>query len=323
MNKLIPLVLALSMAACKAPERYLVTLGGYCDDAVYMAHIRDDGSLDPWTTEASYPLVFGAQGMEVVRGELISTGGFVAAAGGPTAATYSTRIKDGQIQAWTKQPDLPGPVFTNTLVATGTTLFSMGGWEPSAHVIYKAELNANGSVGEWSRSADMPAPRDFAGVVMQDGFVWLVGGDASALQPTMEVFYAPVADGELGEWKSTTALPSPGRFGHGIVKHGDRLFAIGGGDTSGPTDSVFFAQVNADGTLGEWNETTALPEARWFIGTATTNTDLYVVAGGGAKGATQSVWSAPFTAEGLGPFTVLESMPGVLEDNRAVIMESK
>ncbi len=301
-------------------EHYLLTLGGYCDDAVYMSRVRQDGSLEPWTTETSYPLVFGAQGLAAIGNRVYSAGGFICAEGTPTDSTFSAKVVDGKLGKWQAEPDLPLPVFTNSLLADESTLFSLGGWAPYADSVFKADLNAKGKLGSWTQLDGLPVPRDFAGAVRKGKHIWLVGGDESAMQPKTEVFMTTVTGKGLGEWKSSTPLPSPGRFGHGIVVHDNRMFVLGGANTTGPTKTVFFADINPEGELGSWTETTELPEARWFIGVETLNDRLYVIAGGGAEGATKTVWSAPFTKEGLGKFTAREALPGGLQDNRAVIL---
>jgi hypothetical protein len=301
-------------------ERYLVTMGGYCDNAVYMARVSDDETLDPWTTETTYPLVYGAQGLHAVGDCVVSTGGYICSTSGPTAETYTARVVDGAIGPWQAQPSLPRAVFTNTLVADGSTLYSMGGWAPDADAVYKAELDSSCNLSAWSVIESLPVPRDFAGAIIHDGFAWLVGGAGGNYQPRTEVYYGEVDAEGPGGWQFTTPLPPPGRFGHGIAVHENRIFVVGGADTVGPTDTVYVAEIAADGSVGEWSTTTPLPSARWFLAVTATADTLYVVGGGSSGAENSTVWSAPFTEDGIGSFTTLESMPGPLQDNRATLV---
>jgi hypothetical protein len=124
--------------------------------------------------------------------------------------------------------------------------------------------------------------RDLCGVV-NNGYLYTVGGvyfdsksDPTYGTSTNQVWYAPInpTNGSLGTWKSTTPINTKNNSGlqlHGtaVVTVGANtyLYVIGGStDPKGDnlvsqytTSAVHYAQINSDGTLGQWDVKT-LPD---------------------------------------------------------------
>lgn len=115
----------------------------------------------------------------------------------------------------------------------------------------------------------------------------------------------------------TTPMPGPRAF-HGSAVLGHYYYALGGqvGGTEAtekPTASVVRARVNPDGTLGAWEETTALPAPRLYINNSTIvlNDVVYIVGGAdaaanGSKYRT-AIFSRPLPNGALMPWS--ESQP--------------
>ena len=92
---------------------------------------------------------------------------------------------------------------------------------------------------------------------------------------------AAVQGGPPPVWTATTPLPD-GYSHHRLVAGPDCLYSIGGMSlNNGVTDGhrVFAAQVQPDGNLGAWTETTPLPEPVFVHSAVAAGGFLYVLAG--------------------------------------------
>lgn len=106
-----------------------------------------------------------------------------------------------------------------------------------------------------------------------EGYLFVAGGRTNtAGAPTDVVLSSKIdpATGNLGEWKTVTKLPAELRD-FGFVAFKKRLYVIGGSTVNAAvrTRDVLSASINADGTIGPWDNTNAkLPAARSDIVTA-------------------------------------------------------
>lgn len=100
-----------------------------------------------------------------------------------------------------------------------------------------------------------------------EGYLFVAGGRTSlAGNPSDVVLSAKIdpATGNLGEWQTVTKLPAELRD-FGFIAFKKRLYVIGGvtANAGARTRDVLSAPINADGTLGAWDNTNAkLPAAR-------------------------------------------------------------
>lgn len=121
------------------------------------------------------------------------------------------------------------------------------------------------------------------GSVTANGYIYHLGGVDGTATTVATVGYAKLnADGTVGTWASTTALPTGLRQFQPVVANG-YIYVIGGRDNSNATVATsYYAKINADGTLGSWNTTTALTSgtvARFAHGTIAYNGYMYVMGG--------------------------------------------
>jgi len=105
--------------------------------------------------------------------------------------------------------------------------------------------------------------------------------------------------GELQQWQTTTALPNPRWFSTSAVANG-YVYVIGGAQASGdPRDTVYYAKINSDGTVGSWVESTNdLPTNLQAHSTVATNGYIYVIGGNNGSGATTNVYGAKLNSDG-------------------------
>jgi N-acetylneuraminic acid mutarotase len=116
--------------------------------------------------------------------------------------------------------------------------------------------------------------------------------------------------GELQQWQSTTSLPNPRWFSTSAVANG-YIYTIGGAQESGsPQDTVYYAKLNSDGTVGSWNTASnALPETIQAHSTAVANGYLYVLGGHNGSGASSNVYFSKLSSDGsVGPWVETEGV---------------
>ena len=143
-----------------------------------------------------------------------------------------------------------------------------------------AQTGANPTLRPWTSTTDLPEARSRLGAVFNDGFVYLLGGvGPNGVPATSTSFVAPVgADGTVGPWSTTTPLPGPRRTIRPAVWN-DVIYLVGGNDGNNFQSTVYYARLNADGTIGPWTGTTALPGPSTAHSTVAYNGYLYVVGG--------------------------------------------
>lgn len=111
-------------------------------------------------------------------------------------------------------------------------------------------------------------------------------------------------------WQQTSAM-NINRAGTAVVVANDYMYVIGGVDGRVFLNTVEYAPINADGTLGKWQYASSMNEARGFTSAAVFGDSIYVVGGGnGPSGSNllSSVERARFLPNGaLGPWTQEEN----------------
>ncbi len=208
---------------------------------------------------------------------------------------------DGGLGNWQNVTPLTIPVYSHAVAASasGRFLYVIGGWNGSARLreVRRAEVGANGTLSAWTRLGDFPEPIAVHSAVVVADRIYVVGGqnDSSVLP---KVRYATIlADGNLTAWAPAPDLPRQ-LYRHAVAAHNGYLYVTGGDDTVGAQNLVYFAKVNADGSLNAW-QSAALPAAR-FYHRAVIHDGRLVILGGTTNNSTgqAQVWSAPLSSNG-------------------------
>jgi hypothetical protein len=294
-----------------------------------------DASAVTWTAGPALPGAVSGAGVAYAQ---LGTGGFIyavggAGAGGAPVATvsYAAVGTNGTLGAWTATTPLPTALAFSAAVAatqrnssvTTVTgyLYVLGGATSASGApvatVYRAPINADGSLGAWTSITALPAPLRSVGAAVQYGSMYVVGGATTANAPVATAYRLPIqVDGGLTPpWKVQGPLPAArARFGFGVL--GLYLYVVGGdsaaiapNDTgpSSKTSTVYFAKLNPStrDIATSWTTTTALPAPR-SAHTAVFGLANVLVTGGVYAGAlthTSEDVYAPINADGtLGAF---------------------
>jgi Concanavalin A-like lectin/glucanases superfamily/Bacterial Ig domain len=161
----------------------------------------------------------------------------------------------------------------------------------------------------------LPVAQTSHSTVAYNGYLYIVGGNTGP-SCTTTVRMAPInGNGTIGSWSTTSSLPAA-RCGNveAVTVANGFMYAAGGFDNGNVTSAVYYAQINANGTLGAWQtNANSLTIAREYNGLETINGYLYAIGGQAATAGSgsASVQVGALNANGsVGPFTSTTSLPG-------------
>jgi uncharacterized repeat protein (TIGR02543 family) len=189
-----------------------------------------------------------------------------------------------QLGAWSTTTPFNTPRQAHTSVVYNGYLYVLGGFDGTDTIHYNdvqyAPINADGSLGTWQAATPFNTGRRGHTSVAYNGYLYVMGGTtlASALN---DVQFAPInADGSLGSWQYTTPF-NTGRFVFSSVVYNGYLYVIQGFyySAASPLTDVQVAAIDADGTLGPWQNTTNFTPGRWGHQSIAYNQYLYTMGG--------------------------------------------
>lgn len=164
---------------------------------------------------------------------------------------------------------------------------------------------APGTISSWATNATtLPQTLEASSSATYNGYIYEVGGYHTGTVST--VYYAQVnLDHSVGSW-STSAHALPAALdGVGLVAANGYLYALGGLDTGSVSYSqtVYYAAINGDGSVGSWSTTTDLVTATGF-GSAVINNGYIYFIGGDTPSTSDTVYYAQLNSNGtIGPWT--------------------
>lgn len=261
-------------------------------------------------------------------GNPVSTyyGNYLIQIGGNSGSTFYNNVftigydENGDIAQAMPQPSLPantdgsGSAVVQTDPGSGTsTLFMTGGSQVSGsgmvNAVFAAGFNpATGTISSWSTQTVLPVATQYHSTAAWQNHIYVIGGSTGA-GVTANVYYAQVQNGQLGSWTAATPLPAPLWALFTVALNGF-LFVIGGANPSAAEqDTVYYAPINADGSLGAWLPGPLLPKAMGVLqgqpalaastyGIAVNGSSTFCTLGVTTDGPDASWQSAPLSAGG-------------------------
>lgn len=111
-------------------------------------------------------------------------------------------------------------------------------------------------IAGWKATGDMNVARAGAATVVNDDFIYMIGG-VDGREFLRSVEYAPIlTDGRIGEWKMGSRLIEERGFTEAVVKDG-YIYVVGGGNGLNGQHlltTIERAKINPDGSLGQWRQ---------------------------------------------------------------------
>jgi hypothetical protein len=233
-----------------------------------------------------------------------TAGGFVYVVGGNNGTVNSSSVYWAQfdtgsaqtIGSWSTNAgyNLPLPRSGLSLVSYNGYLYAIGGQDPTCagvsnvcNTVYSSKLGANGEPNAWVQISNLTTERRYAGAVAYENQLFLYGGQTNATTGTAGVTtdeYTNInPNGTLGNWTTTTPLPTQ-THGHSVAAYNGYVYSVGGtqGSTT-PTSAVLYAKINASG-VGTWNSTNStIGGSSTFGGSTISVWNGYMYASGGCS----------------------------------------
>ena len=220
------------------------------------------------------------------------------------------RIKinpDGSTGTWEAGPALPAPrgghsvaVAENSVILTGGQFLEGLKRIPE---VYTARIRPDGSLDRWVAAPPLPRPAFHHPAVYHNGWVYVTGGQGEKVAEA-GVYGARVRpDGGIEPWVELAPLPRP-RSHHASFVHQNMLYVVGGLDGHPAQGNALYvdiwrAEIQPDGTLGEWKRASVLPNAYATHSAFAHGDHVYVVGGvENDQRFVNTIWRAPINAEG-------------------------
>jgi hypothetical protein len=263
--------------------------------------------------------------------------GVLYAFGGADTTTASTAVEStllnnggrGTVATWTTgTTNMNVTRHLHSVVAYNGYLYAIGGQSSASSStasqtdLEYAAFGADGSVGSWTADTHaFTTARSFLGAVAYNGYLYIMGGMNGAAY-YKDIQYAPIGpSGALsGAWASAGSSVSNGGQGPGLVAYNGYMYSLGGWDGSTDFDTVYYAVINADGTVGTWTSTSSFTNGRSNGKFLVANNTMYLVGGSGTADY-NDVQYAPVNSNGtLSAWAATTSFVGIRENFGLIAM---
>ncbi len=209
----------------------------------------------------------------------------------------------GLFGTWTADAQtLPIPVTEGSVVAGGGKIVVMGGFDTDFNTrseVYVSNIGSGGPLSPWveQTQAPLPQPLSAAAAAISPGapgesYIYLLGGIGSG-DSLGTVYHSTLnhSTGQLTSWTVVgSPLPTPAHY-LAAVAHQGYLYVLGGYSVVSPffpytLDTVYYAEILGDGSLGSWTAAPDLPEplsSHVVLGYSEGITNTLYALGGGAR----------------------------------------
>jgi uncharacterized repeat protein (TIGR01451 family) len=191
--------------------------------------------------------------------QLVAPGnGYVYAIGPWDAAEYAPINLDGSLGDWEFTTAMSMDRRGVAAVAPGNGyIYAVGGGGTSAvTTTERAMINVDGTLGAWEvLTSTLVYPRAWHNVVAYDGYLYALSGyEGHQYTSYTSTEYCEIhTDGTLGPWMQLDATVNHTRDMAGAVAYDGYVYIAGGEDWNiGSDDTIEYAKINADGTLGDF-----------------------------------------------------------------------
>jgi len=265
------------------------------------------GACSGWCSTAAYSLPSARANFSLVayNGFLYAMGG-TDSTGTRQSTVYIAKLgANGEPQLWHPTDSNPNnwtywhqdTGLTNIraysgAVAYNNRMYLLGGIGPTTPVntVQVADILPTGKLGSWSTSTNLPSNLYAHDVQVYNDRLYILGGSSTVGgAPTSNVYYNKIdSDGTLNSWTQTTSF-SGGRMNQGgnmSVVWGAYIYISGGCsavNASGHCMTIAsdsqVASINADGSIGEWNNMAGVTDTRMSHSVVAWRDNIYEIGG--------------------------------------------
>jgi hypothetical protein len=166
-------------------------VGGF--DDVLVAALKADGSLGSWAPTTPLPSGRGHLSTVAHDGHLYAIGGYDGAL--LSDCLVAPLSANGSVGSWVSTTPLPFARDEHSSVAHNGFVYILGGYDAdnaAVSDVIAAPLNADGSLGSWSPTTDLPFARSGQRSVAYNGFIYTIGGGNADFTPLADVIVASI-----------------------------------------------------------------------------------------------------------------------------------
>ncbi|HFD39773.1 MAG TPA: hypothetical protein ENJ31_08025, partial [Anaerolineae bacterium] len=208
-------------------------------------------------------------------------------------------IPIGLVGTWVQDAQsLPISLTEHSAVAAGGHVIVMGGTDEnldSRNEVYVSRIGAGGALEPWVEQTNaLPVALSGAAAVVSptsdtESWIYVIGGVSGGGAALDTIYYTTFHHdtGVVDPWLTSSNPLSLPTYYLGATVHNGYIYVVGGYQEElpilGPTAEVYYAQIQANGDLGPWQQGPSLPGARYntlvvAYGAGNVNT-LYVMGG--------------------------------------------
>ncbi len=218
-------------------------LNGTALNDVQVAPINSNGTVGTWTTTTAFPNPRFYHSSVVSNGHLYVIGGVLQGGAATNDVEEAPINANGTVGAWTATSALGTARFGVSSVAYNGYVYAIAGFTGSADLasVEMAPVNSNGTLGAWTQTSWLSRVRDLSTSVVQNGYIYVIGGEVGGTPFLNEVEVAPInSNGTLGSWVTTTTAPGSDIGGnvanrlHSSVAYNGYIYRIGGASSRSP-----------------------------------------------------------------------------------------
>ncbi|MBU4122855.1 hypothetical protein KJ959_04155 [bacterium] len=219
--------------------------------------------------------------------------------------TAQVKIADnngnGEINSFIKSSSkIPAPVSSHSSVVNNGYLYITGG-SNSSDTVYYAKINPDGSLGSFATSPNkIPVSLYAHSSVVCNGYLYITGGwnVSSAQQNT--VYYAKInSDGSIGSFTTSPNKIPASLYAHSSVVNNGYLYITGGSSRRGQQNTVYYAKINSDGSIGSFTTSTNnIPTNLTLHSSVVNNGYLYITGGNTGSSNQNTLYYAKINSDG-------------------------
>jgi hypothetical protein len=300
---------------------YLYAVGGTNSTtdfaSVEYAKINSDGSVGSWQYTVPLPDTYTNFGSVYYGGRFYMYNGRYGGAYIKTGLIAQVNNGGtGMLQSFsTNSTNLSGArpsglAYGGSFAADGY-LYVVGGRSASTTYasVYAAPINDDGSIGSWVATTSLNTARSSFGLALQNGYVYVAGGDNSGTSLNSVEYALVKTGGKLGTWQSGGSITNA-RTNTSTAAYNGYLYVLGGKNGSTYYNDVQYAALSpSTGAVGSWASTRAFATARYGHQAVAYGGYLYVLGGNDGTNYLSDVQSAPLNSDGtVGTWSATSSM---------------
>ena len=189
---------------------------------------------------------------------------------------------------------------------------------------YQINTTQSADITGWTTETSLPVGVTYSQSIVTKNRVYILGGGNDSSQ-TANVYTAAInTDGTLAAWVAGTSLPLGLNNAQAIIVR-NRVYIIGGYSGTSSVANIYYAPINADGTLGAWVAGTSLPGPLSHSQAIITKNRIYLL--GGKINITTSVstvYTAPINSDGtLGAWSTGTALPVTMSVAQAAVTKNR